>query len=128
MNTGQTPVKQSPFGLLSEITGFDFRSLNTAQICPTFEGFSFKWNLENEANAEDEYFNRLNESISASQDERNASRLDGNENAFDALAVPEPIDDDVGHYNDGDTCIDDMERTEWSERAVGHTAAATKPG
>ena len=126
VNSGYTPVKESPFGLLSEVGGFDFQRCSEVPICPTFEGFSFKWNIESEGNNEDEYFNRLNESISASQEERNSSRLELNENAFDAFAVPEPIEDDgmVDHET-----MDDMERTEWSERAVGHTAAAgPRPG
>merc|ERR1719189_3460400 len=99
-------------------------------ICETFEAFSFnKWSLEREGEVEDDYFNRLNESITASQDERNASRMEGNENAFDAFAVPEPIDDDgivdLDHDHDG---MDDMERTEWSERALGHAAAPQPQG
>merc|ERR1719189_1656307 len=99
-------------------------------ICETFEAFSFnKWSLEREGKVEDDYFNRLNESITASQDERNASRMEGNENAFDAFAVPEPIDDDgmvdLDHDHDG---MDDMERTEWSERALGHAAAPQPQG
>ena len=126
VNTGTTPVKQSPFGVHSELSGLlDFDRLGSSAICETFEAFSFnKWSLEREGEEEDDYFNRLNESITASQDERNASRLEGNENAFDAFAVPEPIDDDgmvdLDHDQDG---MDDMERTEWSERALGHAAA-----
>ena len=126
VNTGTTPVKQSPFGVHSELAGLlDFDRLGSSAICETFEAFSFnKWSLEREGEEEDDYFNRLNESITASQDERNACRLEGNENAFDAFAVPEPIDDDgmvdLDHDQDG---MDDMERTEWSERALGHAAA-----
>ena len=126
VNTGTTPVKQSPFGVHSELSGLlDFDRLGSSAICETFEAFSFnKWSLEREGEVEDDYFNRLNESITASQDERNASRMEGNENAFDAFAVPEPIDDDgmvdLDHDHDG---MDDMERTEWSERALGHAAA-----
>ena len=129
-NTGATPVKESPFGTHSEVTGFDFGRLDATNVCPTFAEFNFKWNLDADSQEEDEYLNRLNESISASQDERNASRMDSNENAFDAFAVPEPVDDDgmVDHDHDGDPGLDEMERTEWSERAVGHTAAAQKPG
>ena len=127
VNTGATPVKESRQpGVVSEITGVDFDSLDSLAVCPTFEMFSFKWSVDSEDNDEDEYFNKLNESISASQDERNASRMDSQENAFDAFAVPEPINDDecmVEYDADGD----DMERTEWSERAVGHTAAG-RPG
>merc|ERR1712098_341838 len=98
----------------------DFNRIATAPICPTFEMFTFKWSIENETNEEDDYLNRLNESISASQEERVGSRMESDENAFDAFAVPEPIDDEgmVDHDND----MDDMERTEWSERAVGHGA------
>ena len=132
VNTGATPVKEAPFGEFSSITSIDFRRVEAAPLCPTFEGFSFKWSLEKEGNDEDEFSSRLNESISASQEERNNfSRMDTAENAFDALAVPECVGDDFGgDYGDpGDQ--DDMERTEWSERAVGHAAAAgggAKPG
>lgn len=130
VNTGATPVKESPFGSHSEVTGFDFGRLDATHVCPTFADFNFKWSLDNDSQEEDEYLNRLNESISASQDERNASRMDSNENAFDAFAVPEHGDDDgmADHDHDGDQGVDDMERTEWSERAVGHTAAAQRPG
>ena len=129
-NTGATPVKESPFGSHSEVTGFDFGHLDATNVCPTFADFNFKWSLDNDSQEEDEYLNRLNESISASQDERNASRMDSNENAFDAFAVPEHGDDDgmADHDHDGDPGVDDMERTEWSERAVGHTAAVQRPG
>jgi len=122
VNTGMTPVKESPFGLHSELNGFDFNRLASAPICPTFEMFSFNWSIEDETNEEDEYLNKLNESISASQEERVGSRMETHENAFDAFAVPEPIDDEgmVDHDND----MDDMERTEWSERAIGHGAIA----
>ena len=126
VNTGATPVKEAPFGEFSSITSIDFRRVEAAPLCPTFEGFSFKWSLEKEGNDEDEFSSRLNESISASQEERNNfSRMDTAENAFDALAVPEG--DDYGDVEPGD--MDDMERTEWSERAVGHAAApGARPG
>ena len=129
-NTGATPVKESPFGSHSEVTGFDFSRLEATNVCPTFAEFSFKWSLDHEGQEEDEYLNRLNESISASQDERNASRLDTDENAFDALAIPDPIDEEgmVDHDQYGDPGLEDMERTEWSERAMGHAAAAQRPG
>ena len=126
VNNGTTPVKESPHGAFSSIAGLDLRRLDQASLCPTFEGFSFQWSLEKEGNDEDEFSSRLNESISASQEERNNfSRIETAENAFDALAVPEG--DDYGDVEPGD--MDDMERTEWSERAVGHTAApGARPG
>ena len=131
VNTGATPVKEAPFGQFSAVTSIDFRRVEVAPLCPTFEGFSFKWSLEKEGNDEDEFSSRLNESISASQEERNNfSRLDTAENAFDALAVPESAAEDYGDFGEpGD--LEDMERTEWSERAVGHTAGpggGAKPG
>ena len=73
------------------------------------------------------YYFRLNESISASQEERslgNVTGMETEENAFDAFAVPEPIDDLGDGMVDHDVGGDDMDRTEWSEseRAVGHAA------
>ena len=130
VNTGATPVKEAPFGQFSAVTSIDFRRVELAPLCPTFEGFSFKWSLEKEGNDEDEFSSRLNESISASQEERNNfSRIDTAENAFDALAVPECPGDEYGDYGEPGDPGDDMERTEWSERAVGHAAAGgVRPG
>ena len=71
------------------------------------------------------YYFRLNESISASQEERslgNVTGMETEENAFDAFAVPEPIDDLGDGMVDHDVGGDDMDRTEWSERAEGHAA------
>ena len=68
---------------------------------------------------------RLIESISASEEEGAAGDVSGMEtedNAFDAFAVPEPIDDFGEGMVDMDTGGDDMDRTEWSERATGHAA------
>ena len=121
VNIGNTPVKEPPHGAFSSMKRLDLEHsrLDHASICPTFEEFSFKWSLEKEGNDEDEFSSRLNESISASQEERNNfSRIETGENAFDALAVPDG--DDYCDMDPGD--MDDMERTEWSERAVGHAA------
>merc|ERR1719347_2104279 len=105
-------------------------SIDSYQVCPTFHGFNFTgWSLEGEN--EDEEYSRLNESISASQDEREKQ---AGEMAFDAFAVPEPVDCD---YRDGDDyCAQDMDmepgmegdNTVWSERAVGHAATRGPPG
>ena len=68
----------------------------------------------------------MNESISASQEERAAGQsagMENDENAFDAFAVPEPIDDYGEGMLDHDTGGDDMDRSEWSERALGHAPA-----
>lgn len=65
---------------------------------------------------------RLNESISASQEERAAGDVTEMETEENAFAVPEPIDDFGEGMVDMDTGGDDMDRTEWSERAVGHVA------
>ena len=48
--------------------------------------------------------------------------METEENAFDAFAVPEPIDDLGDGMVDHDVGGDDMDRTEWSERAEGHAA------
>ena len=48
--------------------------------------------------------------------------METEENAFDAFAVPEPIDDLGDGMVDHDAGVDDMDRSEWSERAVGHVA------
>jgi len=91
--------------------------LTELQLCPDdLREFSFmKWNLEEE--------DRLNKSISASQEERS------NENAFDAFAVPEPVDDYRMEETEGmvDNDIEDDydEATVVSERAVGHAALQT---
>ena len=145
VNTGLTPQKEGLGGGISEISGLDI-SLDSLAVCPTFSGFSFtKWNLDKEGEEMDEEYNRLvliscldtltdifirlNESISASQEERAAGHSTSiEENAFDAFAVPEPIDDYGDGMADHDTGGDDMDRSDWSERALGHAAAPTEGG
>ncbi|XP_023323672.1 condensin complex subunit 2 isoform X2 [Eurytemora carolleeae] len=99
----------------------------TAQICETFSLFSFTtWSPD--SNDDDEY-NRLNESISASQEEKQKEQDSSQkEHAFDAFAVPEPVDDD-GVYEDGvaDNDYDD-EVSDFSERAHGHAAGPLARG
>jgi len=126
VNTGMTPIKPPVGTGFSDLMGLDANMENLG-ICPTFSSFSFsKWSLEGEGEDDDEY-NRLNQSISASQEERaagNATEME--ENAFDAFAVPEPIDDLGDGMVDHDIG-DDMDRSEWSEKAVGH-AGPSRPG
>jgi len=126
VNTGMTPLKPAVGTGFSDLVGLDV-NMESLGICPTFSSFSFsKWSLEGEGEEDDEY-NRLNQSISASQEERaagNATEME--ENAFDAFAVPEPIDDLGDGMADHDVG-DDMDRSEWSEKAVGH-AGPSRPG
>jgi len=126
VNTGMTPIKPPVGTGFSDLMGLD-ANMESLGICPTFSSFSFsKWSLEGEGEDDDEY-NRLNQSISASQEERaagNATEME--ENAFDAFAVPEPIDDLGDGMVDHDIG-DDMDRSEWSEKAVGH-AGPSRPG
>jgi len=132
VNTGLTPQKGVVGSGFSEVPGLE-AGMDSLVVCQTFNTFSFsKWSLEREGQDEDEEYNRLNESISASQEERAANNLTGmetEENAFDAFAVPEPIDDLGEGMVDHDIGGDDMDRTEWSERAVGHAAqGGPRPG
>jgi len=132
VNTGLTPQKGVVGSGFSEVPGLE-AGMDSLVVCQTFNTFSFsKWSLEREGHDEDEEYNRLNESISASQEERAANNLTGmetEENAFDAFAVPEPIDDLGEGMVDHDIGGDDMDRTEWSERAVGHAAeGGPRPG
>jgi len=131
VNSGLTPAKEV-LHPLCEIPAID-TSLDGLAVCPTFSGFSFtKWSLDKEDEEQDEEYNRLNESISASQEERAAGQsagMENDENAFDAFAVPEPIDDYGEGMLDHDTGGDDMDRSEWSERALGHAPAeGSRPG
>ena len=68
----------------------------------------------------------MNGSISANQEDRAAEQSAGmetNENAFDAFAVLEPIDDFGECTADHDNGGDGMERSEWSERDLGYAPA-----
>ena len=80
------------------------------------------WTLEEE--------DRLNQSITASQEGREQEELTSNqENAFDAFAVPEPVDDFQGAEGMVDHDMEDFdELAEVSERAQGHGAAREAPG
>lgn len=99
-------------------------NLNSLQICPTFSQFSFDWSLD----SDDFEYNRLNESISASQEGRSRGMDDFQkenlEHAFDTMAIPEPVED-CGVYDEGGVdgdCDDDL--NDYTERAVGHAGAA----
>jgi len=93
--------------------------------CPEeLRDFSFlKWTLDEE--------DRLSESITASQEERNEERaMNDDHAAFDAFAVPEPVDDqmEAGMVdNDMDDDYDEV-RGEVSERALGHKGFHTSHG
>ena len=80
------------------------------------------WTLEEE--------DRLNQSITASQEGRDQEEFTNNqENAFDAFAVPEPVDDFQGAEGMVDHDMEDFdELAEVSERAQGHSAAREAPG
>jgi len=131
-NTGLTPMKPPVGTGFSEVHELD-TDIQDMDICPTFSSFSFKnWSLDKDGDEEDEFNNKLNESITASQEERasgNVTAMETEENAFDAFAVPEPIDDLGEGMVDHDTALDDMERSEWSEKAVGQAAVGGgRPG
>lgn len=100
------------------------------KVCPTFDTFSFtKWSVDEES--KDEEYNRLNESISASQEERaeNSTVANNSENAFDAFAIPEPIDDDPGDTGMVDYDMADEDHSVWSERVEGaQRAGHCNPG
>ena len=122
-----TPSKSSHG--LSDFTALN-PSLLTKSICPSFEPFSFKWSLQTDGAEEDEFSSRLNQSITASQEERLAGSFLQEENAFDAGAVPEPLeelrDDDYGF---GDGTVDGEEAglgtSQWSERVEAHAPASS---
>jgi len=103
-------------------------NLESVQICPTFSQFSFTWSLD----SDDDDYNRLNESISASQEGRQKDfDILQQEHAFDAMAVPEPVVGDGDTYDDvgGDGDFDDDINDDYSrERAIGHTAAGGNKG
>ena len=72
----------------------------------------------------------MNQSITASQEGRDQEEFTSNqENAFDAFAVPEPVDDYHGAEGMVDHDMEDFdELAEVSERAQGHGAAREAPG
>ena len=80
------------------------------------------WTLEEE--------DRLNQSITASQEGMDQEEFTSNqENAFDAFAVPEPVDDFQGTEGMVDHDIEDFDELgEVSERAQGHGAMREAPG
>jgi len=132
VNTGLTPQKNPVGSGFSEVPGLE-AGMDSLVVCTTFNNFSFtKWSLDREGQDDDDEYNRLNESISASQEERSTGNVTGmetEENAFDAFAVPEPIDDLGDGMVDHDMGGDDMDRSEWSERAVGHAGqGGPRPG
>merc|ERR1719370_2212828 len=100
------------------------RNLQDFQVCSEqLRDLSFiNWTLEEE--------DRLNQSITASQEGRDQEEFTNNqENAFDAFAVPEPVDDFQGAEGMVDHDMEDFdELTEVSERAQGHSAAREAPG
>merc|ERR1719239_48841 len=100
------------------------RNLQDFQVCSEqLRDLSFiNWTLEEE--------DRLNQSITASQEGRDQEEFTSNqENAFDAFAVPEPVDDFQGAEGMVDHDMEDFdELAEVSERAQGHGAAREAPG
>merc|ERR1719187_1677347 len=124
-DVAETEEEQAPRDLVE----VQLPPLQDLDICPTFSTFSFTtWSLDQE---EDDDYNRLNDSISQSQEERAAhGRSVHEEHAFDMFAVPEPIDND--NIDDGMVDYDDnmdhngMDGTEWSERLAG--AQMARPG
>merc|ERR1719422_957255 len=131
VNTGLTPQKNPVGSGFSEVPGLE-AGMDSLVVCTTFNNFSFtKWSLDREGQDDDDEYNRLNESISASQEERSTGNVTGmetEENAFDAFAVPEPIDDLGEGMVDQDTALDDIDRSEWSEKAVGERAVGHTAG
>jgi len=99
--------------------------LQSSLICPTFNQFSFTtWSLDSD---DDDEYNRLNESISASQEERlNEQESITEEHAFDADAIPEPVDEVC--LMDGGVDGDYEDFTEYSERATAHAAGPSNKG
>merc|ERR1719187_508313 len=100
------------------------RNLQDFQVCSEqLRDLSFiNWTLEEE--------DRLNKSISASQEgrqEEEEGRME--ENAFDAFAVPEPVDDYHGAEGVVDNDMEDLDDlAEVTERVQGHGAAREAPG
>merc|ERR1719474_1374088 len=100
------------------------RNLQDFQVCSEqLRDLSFiNWTLEEE--------DRLNKSISASQEGREQEEyINNQENAFDAFAVPEPVDDYHGAEGVVDNDMEDLDDlAEVSERVQGHGAAREAPG
>merc|ERR1719234_1697250 len=102
------------------------RNLQDFQVCSEqLRDLSFiNWTLEEE--------DRLNQSITASQEGSGDQEefATNQENAFDAFAVPEPLDDFQGGAEGMvDHDMEDFdELAEVSERAQGHGAAREAPG
>merc|ERR1719228_2179574 len=100
------------------------RNLQDFQVCSEqLRDLSFiNWTLEEE--------DRLNKSISASQEGREQEEyINNQENAFDAFAVPEPVDDYHGAEGVVDNDTEDLDDlAEVSERVQGHGAAREAPG
>eukprot|EP00088_Acartia_fossae_P028317 TRINITY_DN2909_c0_g1_i2.p1 TRINITY_DN2909_c0_g1~~TRINITY_DN2909_c0_g1_i2.p1 ORF type:complete len:622 (+),score=241.23 TRINITY_DN2909_c0_g1_i2:267-1868(+) len=121
---GETDTEDSA-GSTAEMENPRLSTVDACQICPSFANFSFTtWSLEDDEN--DDEYNRLNQSISASQEERQKQSQE-DEHAFDAFAEPEPVDDGGGdHFDDGGLGGPDFddEISEMSERAQGHAALA----
>merc|ERR550519_1094593 len=115
-----TPAKKAGFTRVPSLP----RNLQDFQVCSEqLRDLSFiNWTLEEE--------DRLNESITASQEGKGQEDFTSNqENAFDAFAVPEPVDDFQGAEGMVDHDMDDFdELAEVSERAHGHGAAREAPG
>jgi len=116
-----SPTKGSVDG--GEVEMMPMPSLESMAICSTFSQFSFTtWSLDSD---DDDEYNRLNESISLSQEERCKGQGESEqEHAFDALAIPEPVDDG-GMFDEGGVDADyDDDPCDVSERALGHVASA----
>merc|ERR1719370_922764 len=100
------------------------KNIQDFQVCSEqLRDLSFiNWTLEE--------VDRLNQSITASQEGRDQEEFTSNqENAFDAFAVPEPVDDFQGAEGMVDHDMEDFdELAEVSERAQGHGAAREAPG
>jgi len=132
VNTGLTPSKQRPSDDTSDVPSLDY-GIDQLPVCPTFSGFSFiNWSLDRDEDEMDEFNNRLHESISASQEASQEEpppipdpmpEVNAGDNAFDVFAVPEPLDDLGDGMVDHDIGGDDMDRSDWSERALGRAAA-----
>merc|ERR1719341_45830 len=118
--TAVTPAKKAGSTRVPSIP----KNIQDFQVCSEqLRDLSFiNWTLEEE--------DRLNQSITASQEGRDQEEFINNqENAFDAFAVPEPVDDFQGAEGMADHDMEDFdELAEVSERAQGHSAAREAPG
>jgi len=116
-----TPHKASTVHARIPALAADFHNLQVST--DELREFNFlHWNLEEE--------DRLNKSISASQEgrqEEEEGRME--ENAFDAFAVPEPVEDwQPEGMVDNDMEEEPEELGEVSERALGHAGRSAGPG